>query len=83
MRRLDGQSVSRDAHIVKHRELKSSALEKVRASAYGLPRRKKSWTTRAFGLLLPAMVCTSPRVTFRTPTHRVSPPSVEAAVLSF
>ena len=41
MRRLDGQSVSRDAHIVKHRELKSSALEKVRASAYGLPRRKK------------------------------------------
>jgi threonine synthase len=26
------------------------ALEKVRASAYGLPRREKSWTTRAFGL---------------------------------
>ena len=37
------------AQIAKHRELKVP-LKKVRASAYGLPRREKSWTTRAFGL---------------------------------
>ena len=30
-----------NAHIAKHREPKSSVVEKVRASAYGLPSRKE------------------------------------------